>query len=135
MKYSNPFDNEEIATYTVETFGKSVRQRREQLGISLREMARRVGISAVYLGDIERGNRPATSGDYMVTLEREMCLTDSQKLTYTLMAKVSHPNTMDLMDNYFINNPNSLKFLLKAIENNLNNAEWEKIYKLTFSQK
>lgn len=140
MKYSNPFDNKEIASYTVDTFGESVRQRREQLGIPVREMARRVGMSPVYLSDIERGNRPAPSGstsrmDYMSILAKELCLTDSQKEVYTLMAKFSHLNAMNLMDDYFINNPNSFRFLLKAIENNLADAEWKKIYELIFSQK
>src|SRR5437879_2629010 len=36
-------------------FGKRVRQRRKELGIGLREMARRVDISASYLSQLERG--------------------------------------------------------------------------------
>lgn len=136
---SNPFDNGEIANYTSKTFGDSVRQRREQLNISLREMAKRVGISQVYLSDIERGNRPAPSGknsgmDYMSILAKELDLTDSQKLAYTLMAKFSHLNSMDSMDNYFINNPNSLKFFLKAIETNLTDSQWEELYQFIFSK-
>lgn len=136
----NPFDNKEISTYTVKTFGESVRKRRIQLDISVREMAKRLGMSPVYLSDIERGNRPAPSGiisgmDYMSILAKELALTDSQKLAYTLMANFSHLKPMNSMDNYFINNPNSLKFFLKAIENNLTNAKWEKIYELIFRQK
>ena len=37
--------------------GASFRHRRQQSGISLRELGRRVGISAVYLSDIERNLR------------------------------------------------------------------------------
>lgn len=36
-----------------------LRWKREQSGLSLREMARRLGFSAPYVSDIERGNRPA----------------------------------------------------------------------------
>ena len=137
---TNPFDNKKISTYTIKTFGESVRKRRIQLDISVREMAKRLGMSPVYLSDIERGNRPAPSGivsgiDYMSKLAKELDLTDSQKLTYTLMANFSHLNPMNSIDNYFINNPNALKFFLQAIENNLTNAEWEKIYELIFSQR
>lgn len=54
----NPFDNNDISTYTVETFGKSVRQRRKQLNLSGRELAKRIGVSPIYLSDIERSIRP-----------------------------------------------------------------------------
>lgn len=139
MKYANPFDNTKLASYTVKTFGESVRQRREQLGMSVREMAKRVGMSPIYLSDIERGTRPAPSGinsgkDFMSILEKELCLTDSQKSVYTLMAELSRLSKKNLLDEYFINNPYALKFVLKAIQNDLNDAEWEKIYELIFSQ-
>ena len=74
MNYLNPFDNNDISSYTVNSFGESVRQRREELDISVRKMAKRLGMSAMYLSDIERGKRPAPSGnisgkDYMSILE------------------------------------------------------------------
>ena len=37
--------------------GANLRVRRQAVGITLREMGRRVGISAVYLSDIERNLR------------------------------------------------------------------------------
>ena len=140
MKYLNPFDNGEIASYTVKTFGESVRQRREQLDISLRQMSKRLNMSAMYLSEIERGLRPAPLGsvsgvDYLSILAKELCLTDSQKEVYTLMAKVSHLNPTYFVDNYFINNLTAFEFFLKAIENNFNNADWEKMYQLMFEQK
>lgn len=39
-------------------FGEWVRERREKAGLSLRECARRVGVSHVYLSHIERSVRP-----------------------------------------------------------------------------
>ena len=140
MDYLNPFDNTKVESYTSKTFGLSVRKRREQLNISLRQMAKKIGMSPIYLSDIERGNRPAPTGiisgiDYMSNLEKEMCLTDSQKKVYTLMAQISHLSATNLVNNYLINNLSSLKFLLKAIEKNLANAEWENLYQLMFEQK
>jgi transcriptional regulator with XRE-family HTH domain len=41
-------------------FGGLVRRRRERLGLSLREAARRIGISPSYLVAIERGRNPST---------------------------------------------------------------------------
>lgn len=135
--FKNPFDNSDVASYTVNTFGESVRELREQLNISVREMARRIKMSPIYLSDIERGSRPAPSGinskiDYMSILAKELHLTDSQKEVFTLMAEVSHLNPMNRIENYFINNPSSLKFFIKAIEKELPNEKWENLYQLMF---
>lgn len=137
MNYLNPFDNNDISNYTTHSFGECVRQRREELDISVREMARRLGMSAIYLSEIERGLKPAPSGiisgkDYMSILVKELRLTDSQKEVFILMAEISHLSTMNLIDNYFINNPSALKFLLNAIKKEMPNEKWEKLYQLMF---
>lgn len=137
MNYLNPFDNNDISSYTVNSFGESVRQRREELDISVRKMAKRLGMSAMYLSDIERGKRPAPSGnisgkDYMSILENELNLTDSQKEVFRLMAEISHLSTINLIDNYFSNNPSALKFFLNAIQKEMSNEKWEKLYQLIF---
>lgn len=41
----------------IATLGEAIRYLRLQRGLSLRELARRVGISAPFLSDIERGRR------------------------------------------------------------------------------
>ena len=100
-------------------------------------MAKRLGMSAMYLSDIERGKRPAPSGnisgkDYMSILENELNLTDSQKEVFRLMAEISHLSTINLIDNYFSNNPSALKFFLNAIQKEMSNEKWEKLYQLIF---
>ncbi|HPM76265.1 MAG TPA: helix-turn-helix transcriptional regulator [bacterium] len=40
------------------TFGRYVRRKRIEAGISLRDAAKRIGITHVYLGEVERGVRP-----------------------------------------------------------------------------
>ena len=68
----------------------------------------------------------------MSILEKELRLTDSQKEVFILMAEISHLSTMNLIDNYFINNPSALKFLLNAIKKEMPNEKWEKLYQLMF---
>lgn len=48
-----------VTTWEVDSglTGQSVRCERERLGLSLRDVARAMGISAAYLSDLERGNR------------------------------------------------------------------------------
>jgi transcriptional regulator with XRE-family HTH domain len=41
----------------VRRFGEHVRQRREALGLTLEEMAERMHMSPIYLGEVERGIR------------------------------------------------------------------------------
>ncbi|MCL5291685.1 MAG: helix-turn-helix domain-containing protein [Actinobacteria bacterium] len=43
----------------VDSFGDYVERKRKQKGMSLRELAKEVGISASYLSDIEKGRRYA----------------------------------------------------------------------------
>jgi transcriptional regulator with XRE-family HTH domain len=44
-------------TTEVETFGQRMRRTREALGISQLELAKKVGVSAQYVNDMERGRR------------------------------------------------------------------------------
>lgn len=44
---------------TEKSFGTFIREKREQMGLSVRALALKIDISAVYLSDIENFNRPA----------------------------------------------------------------------------
>lgn len=57
MKPSEIVFNDKISNR--DKFGTYVRERRKELGVSLRETAENLGISAAYLSDIEKGNRKA----------------------------------------------------------------------------
>lgn len=50
------------------TFGAEVRKLRLIAGMSLRHLARRVGISPVYLSDIENNRKPAPSSDILQSM-------------------------------------------------------------------
>lgn len=39
-------------------FGDMIRRRRMDLNISVRDLARKIGVSHVFLGEVERGTRP-----------------------------------------------------------------------------
>lgn len=133
MTSKNPFDNQDITTYTSKTFGKSVKQCREQLGILARELAKKVGMSPVYLSDIERGLRPAPRGvnsgiDYMSRLAKELRLTDSQLIVFEIMADISRMKETKIIDDYFRDNPSLFKLLLYAIEENWTDEQWKDLY-------
>ncbi len=132
-EFNNPFDNQEVTSYTEKSFGRSVRQRREQLGISLRQMAKDIGMSPVYLSDIERSSRPAPSGvvskiDYMSALMEELQLTELQKNVFKIMAQLSAMKNINFWDNYFRNNPNALNFFIMALRKSWSNEKWAELY-------
>lgn len=52
----------------LETFGKSLRDLREDTDISLREMAKLLGVSAAFLSDCELGRRNLQTKDCMLFL-------------------------------------------------------------------
>ncbi len=60
----------------IATLGEAIRYLRLQRGLSLRELARRVGISAPFLSDIERGRRTTEKLD---AISKELGV-DAEKL-------------------------------------------------------
>lgn len=136
-QYPNPFDNQDITTYTPKTFGESVRERRQQLGLTGREVAKRIGMSPIYLCEIEKSSRPAPSGlnskiDYMSALATVLQLTDEQKAIFNIMGEFSAMKKAKFMGNYFFNNPSAFKFFMIAVNKNWSNEEWEKLYTRVF---
>ena len=57
MKPSEIVFNDKISNR--DKFGTYVRERRTELGITLRDLAERLNVSAAYMSDIEKGNRKA----------------------------------------------------------------------------
>lgn len=128
----NPFNNSDIKSYTIHTFGESIRQRRKQLGLTIRELAKSIGMSPMYLCEVERGNRSAPSGtysgiDYMSALAEELELTESQKSVFQAMAVITIMKNNRLPNNYFKENPSALEFFIMAVEEKWDNEKWKKL--------
>ena len=51
-----------------EAFGATVRREREKQAIGLREMAKKIGVSATYLSKVERGHFPPPAEDRVVAI-------------------------------------------------------------------
>ena len=129
---NNPFDNQDVRTYKENTFGESVRLRREQLGMTVRGMASEVGMSPIYLSDIERGKRPAPSGiisgkDYLTLMSERLNLTEQQKRVFNVMAMVSSMAKARIMGDYFSKNLKAMQLFAKAIQEGWDNSRWEKL--------
>lgn len=65
------------------TFGSHLRQIRETKNISLRELAKRIGVSGAFLSDIELGRRfPASDKIKLLATELDVSLEELQKYDF-----------------------------------------------------
>ena len=126
MKFNEIKSNE----YDKYTFGKCIRARREELGRSVRDLAKAVQMSPIYLSDIERGLRVAptsnTKGiDYMENLIRELSVKEDESLAFRAMAEVSKGQYIDIQA-YLSKTPSARLALRLADEKNIPDEEWQK---------
>lgn len=67
-------ENKEWSDSMGQTFGSFVRQHRQAMGMTLRGLAARLGISPVYMSNIETDRRTAPTQEYLEKLAKELRL-------------------------------------------------------------
>lgn len=77
-------------------FGKYIRRSRIDAGVSLRAAARAMGVSAVYLGEVERGVRPPLKKKWWDDLIKAVPTLD--KAMMDRLSADSRPLQLDLRD-------------------------------------
>lgn len=110
------------------TFGEFVRSRRIELGYSVRAFASNLGISAVYLSDIENGARPAPL-KLLGNFARELQVSPSEYEAFLELVNLSHQNWPEIID-FLTKTPNARKFLKLAIEQNLSDETFAKLIQI-----
>ena len=89
MKPSQVVYNDKITNR--DKFGFYVRERRQELGISVRAMAEMLGISPAYLSDIEKGNRMAPI-DYLDQIAAILAIEEDEREFFVDLSGCSHSN-------------------------------------------
>ena len=111
---------------TEETFGRFIRDKREQMGLSVRALAQKLDISAVYLSDIENFNRSAPRKEgIMAKLAGVLCLSEEEQ---QFLNKAALASRTEDIDNYLKDNPRVCMALRMARElpDETVNSEWER---------
>lgn len=109
------------------TFGKFINQRRSELELSLRELARIATVSPVYLCNIENDRRASPSDDILERLAIALRL-NSEELEryYDLAALASSSETIPTdCSSYARNNPIVISALRTAKDVQATDDDWE----------
>lgn len=122
------FGSVDIDSYDKFTFGKCIRQQREENGMSLRSVASSIGISASYLSEIEKGYRYASVNniDIIYRLLKILNIPEEQTEYVIDMAYSSHGCRKDIV-NYLSECEKARKFIRRACELELSDDDWDSL--------
>jgi transcriptional regulator with XRE-family HTH domain len=108
------------------TFGDFIIEKRREKEISARQLAIKVGISPVYMCDIEKGRRAAVTEEFLNGLIRVLNLSESDtELMYDLVAIARKTVSADLPQ-YIMENELVRTALRTAKKNQVPDEKWEK---------
>ncbi|MCH5296094.1 MAG: helix-turn-helix transcriptional regulator [Ruminococcus sp.] len=109
------------------TFGAFVSKKRNEKQITLRRFSRMIGISPVYVSNIENGIRSAPSQDVLVKIAKVLMLDEYEiELMYDLAAKSKNSPTLAIDLTVYINdNENVFKALRIAKRCEANENDWQ----------
>lgn len=105
------------------TFGKFVRDCREEKEYSVRTFAKMIGCSAAYLSDIEKGNRYAPK-KYLDKIFEKLELREEDRQDFEDLAASTRGFQYEDINSYFGQQPLARVALRKAMEVDLSDEQW-----------
>ena len=109
-----------------QTFGAFVRQKRMEQGLSLRGLAARLGLSPVYMSNIETDRKPAPSQENLDKLAEELHLSKADRELFLDLAAASHKMKVPAdLPEYIMERDIVRAALRTAKEVDATDAEWQ----------
>ena len=109
-----------------QTFGAFVRQKRMEQGLSLRRQAARLGLSPVYMSNIETDRKPAPSQENLDKLAEELHLSKADRELFLDLAAASHKMKVPAdLPEYIMERDIVRTALRTAKEVDATDAEWQ----------
>lgn len=108
------------------SFGEFIKEKRIRSEHSLKEVAKEIGISAVYQSSIETGKRPAPSYEVLLKFKNALDLDGDgfgEMLDLAAKSKNARAVAFDIAD--YINENEIIRHTLRfALKNNVPESEW-----------
>ena len=115
-------------------FGEYVKQRRENLNITMRDFAEKLQISPTYLCDIEKGNRKPPE-KHLDKFAEVLQVTETEELdAFYESAGLSKKQHIDITA-YIDNLPSARVALRTAKNNHYTDADWAKLVEIIKQKK
>lgn len=109
-----------------QTFGAFVRQKRMEQGLSLRRLAARLGLSPVYMSNIETDRKPAPSQENLDKLAEELHLSKVDRELFLDLAAASQKMKVPAdLPEYIMERDIVRAALRTAKEVDATDAEWQ----------
>ena len=106
------------------SFGRFVRQRREELGKTVRGFASELGITPVYLSDIERGNRYAPKA-FLEKLRAGLQIPEEEMRDFEDLAAATRGYQYEDINLYLGSHPLARKAIRKARDLDISAEHWQ----------
>lgn len=117
------------------SFGKYVKQKRDQLGKTLRGFAAEVEISPAYLCDIENGNRKAPE-KYLEKFAKALNIVSPDELNHFYdLAGISKNGQHSDINSYIDSRPSARMALRTARDKNFSDEDWADLIKYIKNKK
>lgn len=113
--------NSEIDRFS---FGQFVRQRREELGMSVRNLAGELELTPAYISDIEKGNRSAPKSKFD-ELRKLLGIPEEDATDFADLASATRNNQFEDINPYLGRQPLARVALRKARDYNISADQWK----------
>ena len=111
--------------YNKYSFGKFITKRRQELGMSLRQLAIEVNLSAAYISDIENGARKAPK-NHITEIIKALNIQSCELDDFYAMAHATHGYCYEF-EEYLTSHPKARTALRLAKSENMSDEKWEKL--------
>jgi transcriptional regulator with XRE-family HTH domain len=114
-------------------FGTFLKDMRNEKGISLRELAKRVNISHSYLSNLENGKKPPPGNKLLIDIANALSLNkESQRLLFDIAAKAKELQRSDYtipadISKYLYETVAARRFIREADNQGCSNDFWDEI--------
>lgn len=109
-------------------FGRYIRRQRASAGVSLRSAAKAIGVSAVYLGEVERGVRPPLRDEHWEALIE--AVPEIERSTLEKLTAKARPIQLDLRNTTPQYQDLALALARRIEKRNISRIDLEKLFSI-----